>query len=120
MRYVLLLLPLAACWRLEIADDAPPPHQIHGDPDASVRPDAANVCGSCTSDELCVEFFDGTCGFAGVRCAPKLVPGCEPSLAACSPECEEAYCKADNDIFGCMYRGGSCNPDPHAFTCYGP
>ena len=118
MRYVLLLLPLVACWRLEITDDAPPPHHIYGDPDAYIPPDAPS-CSACTSDELCVEFFDGTCGFAGVRCAPKTVPGCEPSLASCSPECEQAYCKPNNDIFQCQYRNG-CNPDPHAFTCYGP
>lgn len=114
---LLLLLPLAACWRLEVTDDAPP-HQIHEDPDAYIPPDAP-ACSACTSEQLCVEFFDGTCGYAGVKCMAKTA-GCEPSLASCSLECEQVYCKADNDIFGCMYRGGACNPDPHAFTCYGP
>ncbi|HEY6039762.1 MAG TPA: hypothetical protein VIV58_36025 [Kofleriaceae bacterium] len=112
----ILLLLLAGCWRLQIEDDV---HPIHGDPDAYLPPDAS-VCGTCTSEQLCVQFFDGTCGNAGVKCVPITVTGCEPSLAACSAECEQAYCKPDNDIFGCMYRGGSCNPDPHAFTCYGP
>jgi hypothetical protein len=116
MRTVLLLSLLSACSRLQIEDDIQPPDHL-GDPDASVN---AAACGQCTSDQLCIEFFDGTCGFAGVKCVAKTMPACEPSLAACSPECEQAYCKADNDIFGCMYRGGSCNPDPRAFTCYGP
>jgi hypothetical protein len=116
MRYVLLLLPLAACWRLQVEDDMQPP--IHEYPDAAVNPNAT-ACSACTSDQLCVEFFDGTCGFAGVKCVEKTMPACEPSLAACSPECEQAYCKANNDIFQCDYRNG-CNPDPRAFTCYGP
>ena len=116
MRLVWLLLPLAACWRLDVVEDDY--HPIHSDPDAYVPPDAA-ACSVCNADQLCVEFFDGTCGYAGVKCMPITVTGCHPSHAACSPECEEAYCKADNDIFGCQYVGG-CNPDPNAFTCYGP
>lgn len=118
MRFLLLLLPLAACWRLDIGDDYPPPHSIHGDPDASVPPDAA-ACSACTSDQLCVELFDGTCGYAGVSCVPITVAGCAPSSAACSPECEQAYCKPEHEIYQCQYRNG-CSPDPHAFTCYGP
>lgn len=116
MRYACILLLLAGCGRIQVEDDIQPPH---GDPDASLGSNA-NVCGGCTSDQLCVEFFDGTCGFAGVRCVARTVPGCDPSLAACSAECEQAYCKPDNSIFGCMYRGGACDPDPRAFTCYGP
>ena len=114
MRLALLLLSLAACGRLTIEDHNP---DHLGDPDASVN---VAACGQCTSDQLCIEFFDGTCGFAGVRCVEKTMPACEPSLAACSPECEQAYCKPESSVYGCMYRGGSCNPDPRAFTCYGP
>ena len=118
MRSLLVLLLLPACWRLEIADDKPPPHQIHGDPDAAVTPNAT-ACSACTSDQLCVEFFDGTCGYAGVKCVTTPIPGCEPSSASCSTECEQAYCKPNNDLFQCQYRNG-CDPDPRAFTCYGP
>jgi hypothetical protein len=115
MRWFLPLLLITGCeWWPAPKDNGP--REPHGDPDASV----ALLCNSCTSDQLCIEFFDGTCGFAGVKCVAKTMAACEPSLAACSSECEQAYCKADNDIFGCMYRGGSCNPDPRAFTCYGP
>ena len=113
MRYACVLLLLAGCGRIQIEDDV---HPIHGDPDASVN---AAACGACNPDQLCVEFFDGTCGFAGVKCVDKTMPACEPSPAACTPECEQTYCKPNNDIFQCAYRNG-CNPDPRAFTCYGP
>jgi len=115
MHYACVLLLVASCGRITIEDDATP---IHGDPDASVSPNAT-ACSACNSEELCVEFFDGTCGFAGVKCVAKTMPACEPSVAACSTECDQAYCKPANEIFQCAYRNG-CNPDPRAFTCYGP
>ncbi len=106
------LIPVLAvgCGRLTIADDAPPPHAL---PDAFVI--AADPCLACTEAEICVEEFDGTCGYAGARCVPRTVD-CPATQVACSVACEEAYCQQP---FQCQYRNG-CGASPLAFTCYGP
>jgi hypothetical protein len=75
-------------------------------------PDPCEQCGIGTG-EICVQRFDGACGFS-TTCEVQTV---ECPDNACSAECEAAYC---GEPFQCQNRV-ACGPEsPMAFTCYGP
>jgi hypothetical protein len=86
-------------WQIVICDVLPPP------PPAS--------CELCVEGEICVQAFDGFCGFS-TSCVPEIVV-CPDN--ACTPDCEAAYCNAP---FQCQVRVACGTESPGAFTCYGP
>lgn len=75
---------------------------------------AADPCAACTTDEICVQRFDGTCGIRFHECVERTV-ACPDNV--CSEDCEDAYCGADT--YQCMNRPPCGTESPGAFTCYG-
>ena len=78
-------------------------------------PPPIDPCSQCTSDQLCVQSYDGTCN-QSTACVARTVD-CPPDNAACSAECEQTYCSSP---FQCMNRVPCGTESPVSFTCYGP
>ena len=108
MRLAILLLAACGTSAKQVAPDAPPD---------SV---AVDPCAACTTDQLCVQRFDGTCGLA-TECVPRATTCHDPALTetGCSQACNDAYCPSP---YMCLTRLGCTGkpPSPNAFTCYGP
>lgn len=83
--------------------------------DADVR------CGACTSSQICVQYFNGTCGDGHVECQPRGA-GCTGNT--CSADCQFWHCGAADagSVYTCF--NGSCTfgepQAPGALYCYGP
>jgi hypothetical protein len=74
---------------------------------------AASACALCTSSQLCVASYDGTC-HGSVACVTRTVD-CPSN--ACTPACQSTYCGAP---YQCQNRAPCGSEPPLAFTCYGP
>lgn len=126
---VLFALVLAACGAEDDGDsenrncglyltcvDAPPidagiPDCIH--PDAEI--DAPDPCAACGAGEICVQFFNGTCGELYTECQPRS-PTCDDTCGNCDvPHCRQANEPA---TFSCA-TAGCPDENPSAFQCYG-
>jgi|GEM_PF-2491633 len=80
--------------------------------------DADLRCGACTPSQVCVQYFNGTCGDGHVECQERGA-GCTGN--ACTPDCQFWHCGAADA--GTVYQCGvaSCPDDlPVALRCYGP
>lgn len=89
--------PETNTWLVAICDDFP-------DPDP---------CLACTSDQICVQSYDGTCGVPFTACVD---PPVECPEAVCNPACDDALC---GGITTCA--AAPCGTEsPIAFGCYGP
>lgn len=77
------------------------------------EPEPIDPCIACTTDEICVQSFDGGCtGFAS--CVPR-APECPDDT--CTPDCEAAYCNSPTQCQNSVPCG---TESPLAFHCYGP
>lgn len=76
-------------------------------------PPPPDFCEQCGVGEICVQRFDGICGFS-TACEIETVV-CPDN--ACSAECEAAYC---GEAFQCQDPAFCGSESPLAFTCYGP
>ncbi len=75
-------------------------------------------CPDCGPDEMCFQFYDGTCGGGQPRCVPR-VDGCAPRT--CTVECQQALCSDEDVPFGSCDPGLGCGGEAEgAFVCYGP
>jgi hypothetical protein len=96
-----------------VQDDAP---NIDASPDGPL--DASALCATCGADEICVQFFDGTCGEISLACKPRHA-ACVGN--ACSAECMQWQCNAGStDFFFRCDVGGCAGVAPGALACYGP
>ena len=100
-------------------DEAPPPDGPSGCGDCDAPNDAPEVCGACTADQVCVQYFDGTCGIFRTACEPR-VAEC-PSGTSCTDGCNQFQCNrsADPPFLTC-HSGGCAGERPDALHCYGP
>lgn len=117
------LLIGAGCGYYDDGDDAPIDARSGcGDCDApnfDASPDAADVCGTCTADQVCVQYFNGTCGIFRTACEPR-VAEC-PSGTSCTDGCNQFQCNRDSDPpFLTCHSGGCAGERPDALHCYGP
>jgi hypothetical protein len=103
MHWLILLAILAAC-----AHDSGPARPS----DAAIDV-AADPCLACTSDQICVAGYDGTCR-GQAACVTRTID-CPSN--ACTAGCEAAYCNAP---YQCRNRPPCGGESPLAFTCYGP
>lgn len=87
----------AGHWQLVICDVFPP----------------RDPCEPCTSDQICVQSFDGACS-AITSCVDRVV---ECPDNTCSPDCQSAYCAG---VSQCENQIPCGTESPRAFTCYGP
>jgi hypothetical protein len=113
----LAVLAMSACSDDEVrpSDDAA---AIDATPtDAPI--DAIDVCATCTGDQLCVEFFDGTCGVFRTECQERHAT-CATGTA-CTPGCMQWQCNDGDDppLIRCDV-GGCPVENPAALHCYGP
>ena len=80
--------------------------------------DADLRCSACGPTQICVQFWNGTCGDGHIECQDR-GPGCTGN--ACSADCQFWHCGAADA--GTVYQCGvaSCPGDtPGALHCYGP
>jgi hypothetical protein len=81
--------------------------------------DASALCSACTSSQICVQNFNGTCGDGHVECQPRVIT-CVGT--GCSPDCDFWHCRGGADA-GSPYTCGmaSCpGMAPNALHCFGP
>lgn len=107
------VIPIDAPTPIDATVDTPPVDAI----DATLI-DADLRCGACTATQICVQFWNGTCGDGHIECQERGT-GCVGN--ACSPECQFWHCGAADA--GTPYQCGvaSCPGDtPGALHCYGP
>jgi hypothetical protein len=81
--------------------------------DASID-GAPNPCDACTTDQICVAKYDGTCR-ADIACVTRVA---QCANNTCTPGCEAAYCNPRP--LQCLTRTPCGGEPPGAFTCYGP
>ncbi|MCA9561158.1 MAG: hypothetical protein KC583_21565 [Myxococcales bacterium] len=75
-------------------------------------------CPACGANEMCFQFYDGTCSGGQPRCIPR-VEGCAPRT--CTLECQQALCSDDGVPFAFCDPGLGCGGEAEgAFVCYGP
>lgn len=123
---VVAVTALAACSDDEaipidapIAIDAPPPIDAPMPIDAvdAMEPVDAGACAACGANEICVQFFNGTCGDGHVECQTR---GVDCTGNACSTECNFWHCGgADAGIYTCS-AAGCAGEVAGALHCYGP
>jgi hypothetical protein len=88
-------------------------------PELDAPTDAPDVCRTCTADQICVQYFNGTCGIFRQECAPR-VPEC-PTGTSCTEGCNRYQCNRDFDPpFLTCHSGGCPGELPDALHCYGP
>jgi hypothetical protein len=117
--WVLLAALAAAC---DGPDEQLPPNQpvdaASIDVPIDVPTDANAFCTTCTADQICVQFLNGTCGQISLECVPRHATCAGP---VCSPECMRWQCNNGSDNFFFRCDVAPCAVDaPGALHCYGP
>jgi hypothetical protein len=81
--------------------------------------DADTLCSACTASQICVQYFNGTCGDGHVECQPR-VTACVGT--ACSPDCDFWHCRGGMDAGSPYTCGNSTCPGlaTNALHCFGP
>jgi hypothetical protein len=69
----------------------------------------------CGPDEVCVQFFDGTCETTGPRCVPRPA---ECPETRCDDACDLALCHREPST--CRVEDACGGETTGAFNCYGP
>ncbi len=80
--------------------------------------DANAFCSTCSADQICVQFLNGTCGQIRLECVPRNAACAGP---VCSPECMRWHCNDGSENFFFRCDVAPCAVDaPGALHCYGP
>lgn len=83
--------------------------------DGEVLPDAFfDPCAACKSDEVCVQYFDGTCVTGGPTCV-KVSAAC--LAGSCTPACEPELCPSP---YQCQNQVPCGTEAGATVNCYGP
>lgn len=86
-----------------------------GEVDGEVLPEAGpDPCAACKSDEVCVQYFDGTCTTGGPTCV-KVSAAC--LAGSCTPACEPELCPSP---YQCQNQVPCGNEAGATLNCYGP